>query len=98
MANNKTIFIFGGFILTGGTFTDKTTNKQVPWKGITLLVSEVVDGQMPVKAEAMKAWYSDSLVDHLRHIAPGSVVKLDFSMNYGQVRICDVNIDTDYKK
>ena len=87
---NSNVIIFGGYILTGGTFTDKDTKKPVPWKGVSVLIAECSANSMPVKAEVVKGVYSDSFVEHLQHLAPGTIVQPEFALHFGQIRLVDI--------
>ena len=66
------IYIFGGFVVTGGTLDDGK-----PWQGFRLLLAELKPGQTkPMTAISAKGVYSDSLAGTLSRLPLGSRVKI----------------------
>lgn len=68
----ETIFVYGGFIVTGGKLDNGT-----PWQGVRLLLGELKEDQSkPMTAIAAKGVYSDSLIGTLSRLPAGSRVKI----------------------
>lgn len=67
-------YIFGGYILTGGTLENNT-----PWQGVNILLARYdSEKPCPVSSTIAKARRDDSLVEVLRTLSPGDLVTVYF--------------------
>lgn len=70
------MFIYGGFIRTGGTL-----NNGKPWYGVQIMLAEVRESsEMPMSVRCFKGIPTDSLFSTLSHIPANSPVDVTFSM------------------
>ena len=70
------MFIYGGFIRTGGTLDNGK-----PWQGLQIMLAEVREtGQRPMFARCYKGIPTDSLIAMLQRIPSDSPVDVSFSM------------------
>lgn len=75
----ETMYIFGGYILTGGTLESGS-----PWKGVNVLLAETKPSRnggynLPVVSFVAKASRLDSLMDVVQSLTPGAYVRAYFS-------------------
>lgn len=75
----ETMYIFGGYILTGGTLDNGN-----PWKGLNIMLAEVKPSKnggygLPMVSFVAKASRTDSLMETVQTLAPGQLCKAYFS-------------------
>ena len=76
------LFIFGGYVLTGGTFTDKNSGRVVPWQGGVALLAPVQDAkELPTLGKIAKFRRSDSLISKFSALSIGEPVTAFFDMD-----------------
>lgn len=67
-------YIFGGYILTGGTLENGT-----PWQGVNILLARYnAEKPVPVSSTIAKGKRDDDLVEVLGTLAPGDLVTVLF--------------------
>lgn len=66
-------YIFGGYILTGGTLENGS-----PWQGVNIQLARYEEGKSPVSSTIAKARRDDTLVEVLRTLSPGDLVTVYF--------------------
>lgn len=76
------MYIYGGYILTGGKLQDGR-----PWQGVNVMLAELKPGNAePVFATVCKASRADSIMGTLESLAIGSCVHAYFGMPDSQGR------------
>lgn len=73
-------YIFGGYILTGGTLQNGN-----PWKGINIMFAVIRDGREPVRAQIGKASRLDSILEVVKKLAPGTPVEIACAPDTGKI-------------
>lgn len=76
------IYVFGGYILTGGSFTDKRTGNNVPWVGGVALLAPVNDSKdTPQMGKIAKFRRNDTLISKLSALTSGEPCQASFDMD-----------------
>lgn len=90
----ETMYIFGGYILTGGTLQDGN-----PWKGVNILLAECKPSKnggynLPVVGFVAKASRLDHILDVCQNTTPGTYVHAYFSApdHNGKVKLVKLEV------
>lgn len=79
------LYIYGGFLFTGGKLDDGK-----PWKGLSVLLGPIRDVEdTPLKGQACKARQSESLIEALKSIPLGFPVEAFFDID-GRVALVSI--------
>lgn len=80
-------FIYGGYILTGGTLDNGKA-----WQGVNVMLAQVHGDKAPTYATVVKAPRTDSLLSLLRGLAIGQPVQAFFSLpdTNGKVKLVEL--------
>lgn len=73
-------YIFGGYILTGGTLENGKA-----WQGINIMFATVRNGREPVRAEIGKASRLDSILEVVQNLTPGTPVEIFCAPGTGKI-------------
>ena len=83
------IYVFGGYLLTGGTLENGN-----PWQGVNVLLAMVKDMRsVPCRGEISKASRSDTLLQKLESLKPGMHVNAVFDIKGRLIDIAPARVD-----